>query len=95
MVDRVPFVLFGVLTGVGAFGILMAVLAPVLRHKRRASLPKGFLAIMISFGLLHLGVIVVYLLSQENVLAFLLGELVGLFACWALLAMHCMTGGKR
>lgn len=73
----------------------MAALLPVLRRKRKASLAKGFAVILVSFALLHLGVIAVYLLSQECVLIHLLGELVGLFACWTLLAVYCMRGRKR
>lgn len=73
----------------------MAALLPVLRHKRKANLAKGFVSIMISLALLHSGVIVVYLFSQKRVLAYLVGELVGFFVCWTLLAVYCMTGGRR
>lgn len=73
----------------------MLALWPVLQHKCKASLAKGFVTILISFALLHMGVIVVYLFSQEHTLSCLAGELVGLFACWTLLAVYCMTRGKR
>lgn len=92
---NIPFAISGVAIGVLAFGILMAALLPVLRHKRKASLSKGFVSIMISLALLHSGVIVVYLFSQKRVLACLVGELVGFFVCWTLLAVYCMTGGRR
>ena len=56
----------------------MAALLPVLRHKRKASLAKGFVSIMISLALLHSGVIVIYLFSQKRVLACLVGGTCGL-----------------
>ena len=95
ILGSIPFAISGAAIGVGAFGILMAALLPVLRHKCRANLAKGFAAIIISLALLHSGVIVVYLFSQEHVVACLVGELVGLFACWTLLAVYCMTSSRR
>lgn len=95
LVSHILFAISGAVVGVGAFGVLMFALLPVLRQKCRVSLPKGFIAIMVSFALLTMGVVVAYLLSPEHVVTFLVGELVGLFACWALLAAHCMTRGKR
>lgn len=90
-----PFFLSGVAIGVGAFGILMAALLPVLWHKRKASMARGYAAILVSFTLLHLGVIAVYLFWREYVLAHLLGELVGFFVCWACLAVYCMRSRRR
>lgn len=72
--------------------ILLAVLVPVLRHERRASLPKGFLGVALSFALLTLGVVIVYIVSADGILALLAGELIGFLACWALLAVRCMGG---
>lgn len=95
LASHVPFVFLGAVLGVSAFGVLMLALLPVLRQKSRVSLPKGFIAIMVSFAMLSLGAVVAFVVSQEHVVTFLVGELLGLFACWALLAVRCMTGGRQ
>lgn len=93
--SHMPFILLGIAVGLVAFAALMAVLLPVLRGKRRASLSKGFLGILVSFAILSAGVIVVYIGWEGEVILFLLGELLGLFACWTALAVYTMRCGKR
>lgn len=90
-----PFILLGIAVGLVAFAALMAALLPVLRGKRRASLSKGFLGVLVSFAILSAGVIAVYIGWEDEVILFLLGELLGLFACWTALAVYTMRCGKR
>ena len=80
-----PYSLGGCVLGVAAFGVLMLALYPVFMRQKQPRLLWGFLATGASFGLLALGAGVVYATAASAVLTFLVGELVGLFACWGLL----------
>lgn len=92
LATQYPYALAGVAVGVLAFSVLMLVLVPVLRHKRKASLPKGFLGIAVSFAILTLGVVVVRLVDESALLAILLGELLSFFICWIGLAVAVIVG---
>lgn len=86
-----PFLSIGCITGIISFAILMLVLLPVLHHKRQASMLKGFLAIVVSFALLSLGLLVCLLVARAALLVFLVGELLGFFAGWIALAVYVMV----
>lgn len=80
----------GLLFGVIAFAPLLIVLGPVVRHARPAHMVAGFAGLFASFAVLLLGVISTYLLWRRALLVFLVGELAGFFACWAVVAARSM-----
>ncbi|MBY4797592.1 hypothetical protein K6V98_04385 [Collinsella sp. AGMB00827] len=81
-----PFLIIGVISGALAFGLLLLALVPVIRRKRNASMAKGSMSVAASFAVLLLGVIVVYLLAHDGLLAYLVGELMGFLVGWIVLA---------
>lgn len=90
-----PLLLAGVVVGAVAFGILMLVLLPVIRGARRASIPRGLLAVMVSFALMLAGAVALHLvLAPSAVLAFVAGEVAGLVACWTILAVALVARGR-
>lgn len=82
----------GAFIGIISFGILMLVLMPVLLHKSRASMLKGFLAVSVSFSMLSMGLLACLLVARDQLLVFLAGELAAFFACWIALAVYVMAG---
>lgn len=82
----------GAFIGIISFGILMLVLMPVLLHKSKASMLKGFLAVSVSFLTLSMGLLGCLLVARESLLVFLAGELAAFFVCWIALAVYVMAG---
>ncbi|TXF38275.1 hypothetical protein E4J93_02070 [Collinsella sp. BA40] len=73
----------------------MAALYPVLRGTSAPSLPKGILSVLVSFAMLSAGVAAVYLMREDELIVFLAGELLSLFACWTALAVYTIRCGRR
>lgn len=84
---HVPFLIGGIATGVLAFVPLVLVLIPVLKRECDADMVKGSLMVGASFIVLLAGMLLVRLFARPALLAYVVGELVGLFACWFILAI--------
>lgn len=84
---QVPWIVAGTLVGIVSFVPLVLVLIPALRRSGNVSMVKGMLGIITSFGLLVMGVMVTWLLSRPSLVAFAIGEIVGFFVCWTLVAV--------
>ncbi|MBE6468868.1 MAG: hypothetical protein E7001_02645 [Coriobacteriaceae bacterium] len=91
LASRPVIFLAGTGVGIAAFGVLMLVLLPVLRHKSTASLGKGFAAIAVSGVLIMTGVIAALLFFPEDLLVLFGGELVSFFVCWIVFAVTFLT----
>ena len=89
LAGHVPFIVTGAVIGLVAFLPLYLALAPVLAHRRDASMTVGMLGIMVSFAVLVLGVVIVHLVFPAALIAFLCGELAGFLICWIVIA--CMV----
>ncbi len=86
-----PAILAGLVVGIFAFLPLVLALLPVLRRTGDANMSKGMIGVCISFVVLLLGVMVVYLLVPAALVAFLAGELVGFFVGWIAVALYVMV----
>lgn len=93
--SHIPFALLGIAIGLAAFAVLMAALYPVLRGTSAPSLPKGILSVLVSFAMVSAGVAAVYLMREDELIVFLAGELLSLFACWTALAVYTIRCGRR
>ena len=89
LAGHVPFIVTGAVAGLVAFLPLYLALAPVLAHRRDASMTVGMLGIMVSFAILIIGVVIVHLVFPAALIAFLCGELAGVLICWIVVA--CMV----
>ena len=89
LAGHVPFIVTGAVIGLVAFLPLYLALAPVLAHRRDASMTVGMLGIMVSFAILIIGVVIVHLVFPAALIAFLCGELAGFLICWIVIA--CMV----
>ena len=89
LAGHVPFIVTGAVIGLVAFLPLYLALAPVLAHRRDASMTVGMLGIMVSFAILIIGVVIVHLGFPAALIAFLCGELAGFLICWIVIA--CMV----
>ena len=86
LAGHVPFIVTGAVIGLVAFLPLYLALAPVLAHRRDASMTVGMLGIMVSFAILIIGVVIVHLVFPAALIAFLCGELAGFLICWIVIA---------
>lgn len=82
-----PSIFGGVLIGVLAFVPLLLVLLPVWQGRRRADMLKGSLMVGLSFIVLAAGLVAVHVSARTETLPFAVGELVGVLACWIILAI--------
>ena len=89
LAGHVPFIVTGAVIGLVAFLPLYLALAPVLAHRRDASMTVGMLGIMVSFAILIIGVVIVHVVFPAALIAFLCGELAGFLICWIVIA--CMV----
>lgn len=89
LAGHVSFIVTGAVAGLVAFLPLYLALAPVLAHRRDASMTVGMLGIMVSFAILIIGVVIVHLVFPAALIAFLCGELAGFLICWIVIA--CMV----
>ena len=89
LAGHVPFIVTGAVIGLVAFLPLYLALAPVLAHRRDASMTVGMLGIMVSFAILIIGVVIVHLVFPAARIGFLCGELAGFLICWIVIA--CMV----
>ena len=86
-----PALFPGILVGVLAFAPLVLALRPVLARKADANMTKGMLGVGISFLVLLLGVVMVYLVARGALVPFVAGELAGFFAGWIIVAVVVMA----
>ena len=91
LAGHVPFIVTGAVIGLVAFLPLYLALAPVLAHRRDASMTVGMLGIMVSFTILIIGVVIVHLVFPAALIAFLCGELAGFLICWIVIACMVIT----
>ena len=56
-------------------------------NKRVDDMAKGMLGVIVSFAILFVAVVAVYLVARGALLPFLVGELGGFFVCWVAVAM--------
>ena len=87
LLAHLPAVVLGALVGIFAFVPLLLALVPVLRRTCDANMAKGMLGVIVSFAILFVAVVAVYLVARGALLPFLVGELGGFFVCWVAVAM--------
>ena len=88
-----PTALAGLPCGIIGFCPMLAVLVPVLRGRRRASIAMGLVSVVVSFTMLSFfTALTSRFLQSEWFLSFVFGEMVGFFLCWIALAVWVRRG---
>lgn len=82
-----PLAVVGLVIGIVSFLPLVAVLLPVPKRRRQASIGRGFAALVASFLILLLSFIVVYLLFGDQLVYFALTCIVGFVLVWIAVAL--------
>lgn len=82
-----PLAAAGLIIGILAFLPLVAVLVPVIKRRREASIGRGFAALAASFLILVLAFVVVYLLFGNQLVYFALACIVGFVLVWIIVAL--------
>ena len=79
LLSLAPQVGAGALAGVAACVPLLLGLVPALGQRRQVDMTAGVAGVFSSFVLLVMGVVLVYVLAPDVLVAFSVGELVGFF----------------